>query len=736
LGLIVWSLSVATLRQALLDSAGERLAVAAADVAEKLDRTLFERYGDITLMAHAAALQGRDSGAMTAYLRRVQETYYYYEWIGVADAGGTIVASTDPSAIGRDQSAATWFRQAAGAGATVAVQDAHRSAEAGGTLVVSFAAPLTDAGGTFRGVVVSQVALPVLEDLIGSTVTALLAQQGTTARVEYQLLRADGELIADSILREEGRANLKTLGVQSALLTAGGPTGFVEEMHERRQVPVITGYAKSKGFEGFTGLKWMILVRMDKDDVEAPITALLWRIGLIGGIGLLPLLGLFLWTVARLKTEWSAVVWERDRALVAESSLEERTQALKELVEVGRQLSAQTDSEALLRQIVEAAQRLCRARYAALGIFDKTGRLTSFMTLGIEESHRQMIGALPTGRGLLGRLAHEGVLRLKDLTQHPAFKGFPAHHPPMRSFLGAPIYVREHVYGRLYLTDKQGSAQASPSEFTELDEQVVMALAAHAGVAIEKSVTFQKLREAGEELRQANASLQEATREVEDMTSIVAHDLKAPLVTIQGYAGRLSMIYASQMDDKSRRYVTTIRDVSKVLGQMVEGLLEVSRIHRRTFQPRRCEMLKTVEQVCAGLSESIASVGAKVTLEFDPACPHVKVDPVAFHEILQNLLSNALKFGAPGMAPDIRIGSRLQAAEVLVWVKDNGIGIPADRQAVVFQIFRKLNKQTPGVGVGLAAVKKLVAQCGGRVWIESTEGKGTAVFFSLPTTEH
>lgn len=578
---VVVVLLARSLERELLASAGERLAVAASDVAEKLDRLLFERYGDIQVMARAAAAQGRDPAATTAHLNEIREIYYYYQWIGMADARGRIVASTDPGSIGQDAGATAWF-QAARAGSTgltaggtaVHIEDARPSPETRGDLAVAFTAPVIGADGTFLGAVTSRVALAALEDVIGQTVIALLAQHGTAGRVEYQLLRADGDLIADSLLREEGRGNLIEMGARSAVLAASGPPGFIEDVHVRRQAQVLTGYARAKGFEGFPGFGWLVLVRMDKADLLAPITGLLRQLAWIGAFGVLPLLGLLLWTIGRLQREWLAVVRERDRAVVAEKALEERE----------RRLRASLEEE---------------------------GRVTA---------------------------------------------------------------------------------------------------------ALERT----------------NASLRAVTQELEEMTSIIAHDLKAPMVTVQGYAGRLEALYGDKLDEKAQRYLATILDVSRTLGQMVDGLLEVAHIHRRAIRPRSTEVRAVVEQVRAGLGEQFSAADATLRVELGPAVPPVWADPVALYEVLENLLANALKFAAPDRPLAIEVGGELRDTQVVLWVRDNGVGIPADKRDAVFQIFRKLDRKTPGIGVGLAAVRKLVQLHGGTVWIDSAPGQGAVVFVALP----
>ena len=141
------------------------------------------------------------------------------------------------------------------------------------------------------------------------------------------------------------------------------------------------------------------------------------------------------------------------------------------------------DLEETLARIVREAVDLVDARYGALGLLDEDGTgLARFVTVGLDEATRHALGALPTGRGLLGELIRHPVpLRLADLREHPASVGIPPGHPPMRSFLGVPVRVRGRVLGNLYLTDKRGGP------FTDDDEDVTSTLAAAAGIAVENA---------------------------------------------------------------------------------------------------------------------------------------------------------------------------------------------------------------------------------------------------------
>ncbi|MFJ8801936.1 GAF domain-containing protein [Streptomyces sp. NPDC102487] len=159
---------------------------------------------------------------------------------------------------------------------------------------------------------------------------------------------------------------------------------------------------------------------------------------------------------------------------------------LEAVLSVGREL----DLPQVLRSIVEAAVVLVDAEYGALGVIGGDRKLAEFLTVGIEGEQRERIGALPSGHGILGELIrHPEPLRLPELSEHPASYGFPANHPPMHSFLGVPIRVRDEVFGNLYLTEKR-----SAKEFDTEDEAVLSTLAVAAGVAIENARLYEETR--------------------------------------------------------------------------------------------------------------------------------------------------------------------------------------------------------------------------------------------------
>ncbi len=173
--------------------------------------------------------------------------------------------------------------------------------------------------------------------------------------------------------------------------------------------------------------------------------------------------------------------------IVALRATRDRIRSLLEAVlAVGRGL----DLEAALHRIVEAAATLVDAKYAAMGVIGESGEIAQFLTVGVTGDEIKRIGPYPKGRGILGELIkHPQPLRLADISAHPASFGFPPNHPPMKTFVGAPVRVRDEVFGNLYITEKRGGI-----EFDEEDEQLLQTLAAAAGVAIENARLYDEVR--------------------------------------------------------------------------------------------------------------------------------------------------------------------------------------------------------------------------------------------------
>jgi signal transduction histidine kinase len=186
----------------------------------------------------------------------------------------------------------------------------------------------------------------------------------------------------------------------------------------------------------------------------------------------------------------------------------------RSLLEAVTAISSDLDLASVLTRIVEAATALTGARYGALGVLGTDGELVEFVTTGIDDRTRKLIGDLPRGRGILGVIIEDpSGLRLTDLAAHPASVGFPPNHPPMTSFLGMPVRIRGTVFGNLYLTEKAGSGP-----FTEDDESLVEELARTAGYVISNARSF-ALSERRRQWLEASAEIAELLQPPVELTT-------------------------------------------------------------------------------------------------------------------------------------------------------------------------------------------------------------------------
>ncbi len=197
------------------------------------------------------------------------------------------------------------------------------------------------------------------------------------------------------------------------------------------------------------------------------------------------------------------------------------------LLEAGLVLSSERSLPEILQRIVELATRLTGARYGAIGVLGPDGDISEFVYTGITPEQHEAIGHLPVGKGILGALIHEKrPLRLRDLRDDPRSVGFPPNHPPMRSFLGAPVSARGRVFGNIYLTEKQGAA-----EFDAQDERALVILAAQAGVAVDNAHLNQELEARVQRLDALHAIGTALVRgdDPEAVTGLVARQARALL---------------------------------------------------------------------------------------------------------------------------------------------------------------------------------------------------------------
>ena len=246
------------------------------------------------------------------------------------------------------------------------------------------------------------------------------------------------------------------------------------------------------------------------------------------------------------------------------------------------------------------------------------------------------------------------------------------------------------------------------------------------------SVDITERKQAEVEREQLIRQLRDKAEEMERFIYTVSHDLKSPLITIAGFVGLLKHDFAARDETGFTAHTERITRAAERMNQLLEELLELSRIGRKTHPPEQVSLGELAREAVEMIAGRINEAGALV--EVAPDLPEVTVDRRRLLQVYENLIDNAVKFSS-GLArtPRILVGVRRESGETLFFVKDNGIGIEPRFVEKVFDLFEKLDPHGSGAGVGLAIVKRIIELHGGKIWAES-EGtdKGATFLFTLP----
>ncbi len=303
----VGSIAISIVQNRLVATTGESLALAAADIADKLDIFLAERFGDVKVLAHVSLLSRADPAALAVHLERVLAAYPAYVSLSVTDAKGRVIASTDTGSVGSEQGSESWF-SAVRDSREIFMSEGEFSEGGGAVKVARFASAIRTDADEFVGGVVVESGLPGMDSLIENTLRVFHEQTVANAHIEWQLLSRDGRVLHDSRGSGDAAVNLVGKGLRSAIAVGKGERGWVDESHVKRNREVVTGYAPTRGRGAFRGLGWGVLVRMDRSDVLATTHRTLLRLALVSAALVVPLVGLLVWSLRRLQSDWARIV--------------------------------------------------------------------------------------------------------------------------------------------------------------------------------------------------------------------------------------------------------------------------------------------------------------------------------------------------------------------------------------------------------------------------------------------
>ncbi|MGA7396679.1 MAG: GAF domain-containing sensor histidine kinase [Solirubrobacterales bacterium] len=369
---------------------------------------------------------------------------------------------------------------------------------------------------------------------------------------------------------------------------------------------------------------------------------------------------------------------------------------LNRLIEVGRGLVTEHDTEVVIHEALSAARELTGARYAALGVLDsRRAELERFLTQGMDRAEREAIGDLPHGRGVLGLLIEEPEpLILSDVSAHPRSAGFPPNHPPMKSFLGVPVKIHGEAWGNLYLTDKPDG------RFDEADEQSATILAEWIAIAINNA------RSVASELVQRSIEAAEGER---GRWARELHD-----ETLQNLAGLRVLLSGARRKMESD---PAQPNLDQAIERVDETIVEMRRLIA-DLRPAALDELG-VEPALNALVERVSTdSGLEIDLQVDLAAENIDQRLIpqiedTVYRLVQEALTNAVKHGGADRAI---VEITADSTDLKVRVADDGRGF--DPAAATR-------------GFGLVGMRERVTLAGGQLEIRSESG-GSVVEASLP----
>ncbi|MDD1678050.1 MAG: ATP-binding protein [Methanomicrobiales archaeon] len=253
------------------------------------------------------------------------------------------------------------------------------------------------------------------------------------------------------------------------------------------------------------------------------------------------------------------------------------------------------------------------------------------------------------------------------------------------------------------------------------------AIQIHMRELFDRAKLIESLKQQAEDLRRSNEDL-------ENLSHIAAHDLQEPVRTVITFIQRLEMEKKETLDAEARGYIRTIEKAGLRMHQLLGDLRRYSRLNMQELRKEKVDTDSILDQILGELQPRIREEGATVVRE---KLPVVMADPTLLRIALQNLVENGIKFHRPGNKPRVVVAAFSRGDAWQFSVQDNGIGIPSRYFQKIFDMFERLNPPDayPGTGMGLAICRRIVERHGGKIWVESEEGKGSTFCFSLPVDD-
>lgn len=421
-------------------------------------------------------------------------------------------------------------------------------------------------------------------------------------------------------------------------------------------------------------------------------------------------------------------------------ALHRYAERLEVLHEMDRAILTAQSPEALAEAGLAHLQHLVPCQRADLYLFDLPHREATLLAIqGVGMSLLGKGARLPLELfGGVDALAQGRIRQVEALDLSSYLQSNPLIQPllaeGLRACLSVPLVANGELRGVLKLwRDTPGSFEV---EHTDIAREVANQLA----LSLRQAQLLDQVKAYASKLEQRvaerTAALRETVADLESFTRSVAHDLREPLVGMQGLIHLLWEDYAGQLPAQARNYLRRILAAAERMDILIQDLLNYSRLGRTELHTQPVSLSAVINECLSSQEPQLHKRDAQVSVE-EPL-PEVIGHYGTLVQVITNLLSNAIKFVVPGVQPHVRIKAEIRDGRVRLWVKDNGIGIAPEAQERIFEVFERLHGEEvyPGTGIGLAIVRRGIERMGGQVSVQSKPDRGSCFWIELPSANH
>ena len=404
-----------------------------------------------------------------------------------------------------------------------------------------------------------------------------------------------------------------------------------------------------------------------------------------------------------------------------------QNQDLSAVNSISKTLSSSVDLEEVLQNTLVQVLQIMNIEAGLVYLLDEKKKvLRCAYSYGISEEVIQTVKELKLGEGIAGRVAQSGTpIIIENASIDPRISSTAFKKQGIRSFASIPLQSRTRLIGAMNI-GSFGQRTISPE-----DERLLITIGVHMGTVMENILLFQEVSKTSEELKDALNLIRQRNEELRTLVSTVSHDLKNPIIAINGFCERFIKTGLKKLSEKEIQYIEAIHESGKHMELFVTNLLTLSAVENLKLKKEEFPIQETIDDIIMEVANQLDEKNGTIVIENN--MPWVKADKIRVIQVFSNLISNAIKYSYTGRKLEIIIGYQPQGNMHVFSVKDNGSGISDEHTSNIFDIFyRASDNHVEGTGIGLAIVKKALAVMGGDIWLKSKIGQGSVFFFSIP----